>query len=194
MEWRSVDLSIIAKKKIPVVSWYGNASEKGFYLLEVLISMVVIAIGMLGVASMLMVSHKASSSSYLRQQAIQCAYNMIDKMRANRQIAINGGYNVSNLVSSGAPTPPSAPAVNCVTSTCTSSQIATYDVWYWLTSDVTQLPNGAGSITTAVNGGNTIVTVIVQWSDAPAQNLLGAGGQVSSTNAATAQFSIGTSL
>jgi type IV pilus assembly protein PilV len=149
---------------------------------------------MLGIASMFMVAHKASSSSYLRQLAVQSAYNIIDKMRANRQQAINGAYNVSNLVNSGTPTPPSSPGVLCTSSTCTASQLASYDVWYWLSADVAQLPSGAGSISTTVNGINTLVTVIVQWSDLPAQNLLGAGGQVTSSNPAIAQFSIGTSL
>jgi len=193
MEWEYVDLPIIHVKKQRITSVY-NQGEQGFYLFEVLIAMVIMSIGMLGVAAMLMVSHKASSSSYLRQQAVQSAYNIIDRMRANRQAAINGSYNASDLVNSGTPTLPSTPAANCATTTCTSTQMATYDVWYWLTYDVAQLPNGAGSISTAVSGSNTIATVVVQWSDVPAQNMLGAGGAVSSTNATIAQFSIGTSL
>jgi type IV pilus assembly protein PilV len=168
--------------------------EKGFFMLEVLITMVVMAIGMLGIAAMLMVAHKASSSSYLRQQASQSVSNMIDKMRANRQAAISGNYNISDLVASGAPTIPASPSPSCVTASCTTTQLAAYDAWYWLANDVGQLPNGAGSITTTLSGTNTLVTVTVQWNDSPAQTTLGASGQVSSSNSAIAQFSVSTSL
>lgn len=154
-------------------------------------SLVFMAIGMLGIASMLILAHKASSSGYLRQQAIQSAYDMIDRMRANRQAAINGSYNVSNLGSGAAP---SAPGTDCSVSVCSPTQMASWENWYWLSRSLTTLPRGAGSITTNTVGGNTIATVTVQWDDSPAQSILGAGGQVSNNNPSMAQFSIGTSL
>lgn len=169
-------------------------TQKGFYLFELLITMVVMSIGMLGIAGMLLLAHKTSSSSYLRQQATQSAYNIIEKMRANRQAAINGSYNVSDLVASGTPSPPSAPSPNCDSASCNANQMAAYDSWYWLARDVALLPNGAGSVTTTTVGTNTQVRVIVQWNDAPAQTSLGAGGEVSGANAGIAQVSIGTLL
>lgn len=53
----------------------------GFALLEVLIALVVLAFGMIGIAGMLLVAHKANSSSYLKQQAVQSAYDIIDRVR-----------------------------------------------------------------------------------------------------------------
>ena len=155
---------------------------QGFSLLEVLIALVILAMGMLGIARMLLITHKSNSSNYIRQQAVQSAYDILDRIHANRAAALSGNYGVSNLVANGTPTAPGAPSTNCSSSICTSTQLATYDTWYWLANDVTQLPNGCGSISTAVSGLNTVVTVTVQWDDSPAQKMLG------TTNPTPSQF------
>jgi type IV pilus assembly protein PilV len=146
---------------------------QGFTLLEVLLALVIFAVGMLGIAQMLLIAHKSNSSNYIRQNAVQAAYDIIDLIRANRQAAIDGSYNASNLVSNGTPTIPTTPSMNCTMASCTASQLATYDTWHWMASDLAKLPNGCGSITTSVSGINTLVVVTVQWDDSPAQKALG---------------------
>ncbi|CZI79027.1 TPA: type IV pilus modification protein PilV [Legionella pneumophila] len=162
------------------------AKDKGMTLLEVLISVVILAVGMLGIASMLIVSNKANNSSYAKLQAVQAVYDIFDRIRANSDAASNGSYNVSNIGSNGYPTSVSAPSVLCNASVCNPNQLARYDTWYWLTKVVSQLPNGSGSITSALSGvaGNTVITVTVQWDDSKAQNELGA----SSGSSGTANF------
>lgn len=150
---------------------YNN--QRAFSLIEALVALVVFAIGMIGLARMLLISHQTHAASYLRQQAVQSAYNIIDSIRANRQLAINGNYNVNNIVSSGTPTLPGTPTTNCKTTTCSATELATYDTWDWLTNSVARLPNGCASITTAASGSNTTVTVTIQWSEAPTQQVLG---------------------
>ncbi len=145
---------------------------QGFTLLEVLIALVILAVGMLGIAQMLLIAHKSNSSNYIRQNAVQAAYDILDLIRANRQAAINGNYNVSNLVTDGTPTIPNSPSENCSVSSCTTTQLAAYDTWYWMASDLTKLPNGCGSVSTSVSGINTLVVVTVQWDDSPAQKAL----------------------
>lgn len=160
-------------------------------MLEVLIAAVVLAFGMLGIAGMLLMGHKSNSSSYIKQQAVQSAYDIVDRIRANASSAIGGSYNVNNLTTGGAPVIPTRPT-DCSTAACTASQLATYDVWYWLYQDVAaQLPNGSGSIVTSALGANTLVSVTVQWDDSPAQKL-GATTQTTSLN--LAQFKIQTLL
>ena len=44
---------------------------EGFSLFEVLIALIILAIGLLGIAKMLLLTHKSNTSSYMRQQAIQ---------------------------------------------------------------------------------------------------------------------------
>ncbi len=134
--------------------------QRGVTLLEVLISIVILAVGMLGIASMLLYANKANNSSYTKHQAVQAIYNIFDKIRANSQAATNGNYNISNIGSGGVPTTVATPSVQCTGTACTAAQLATYDTWLWLTRDVAQLPSGSGSITSAVNANNnTVVTV-----------------------------------
>lgn len=172
------------------------SKQQGVILFEVLISLVLFAIGVLGIAGMLLVSNQANNSSYAKQQAVQTVYDIFDRIRANSAAAINGNYNVSNLNSSGSPTLPSTPSPMCNVSVCTATQLAAYDTWYWLTYDVTKLPSGSGSITTAPTGtvGNTLVTVTVQWDDSVASANLGAANAASTTNPKYVQLTIQSQL
>lgn len=174
---------------------YRTIRLKGMTLIEILISIVILAIGMLGIAGILLLSNKANNSSYSKQQAVQSIYDIFDRIRANPSAAISGNYNISNISSSGAPTPPAQPSALCNVSTCNSTQIAAYDTWYWLSKDVSKLPSGSGSITTALSGvaGNTIITVTVQWDDTPAQNAAGAIG-TAGTNPNYVQLTIQSQL
>ena len=171
--------------------------QSGMTLLEVLISFMILAIGMLGVAGMLLLSSQVNNSSYTKQQAVQCVYDMFDKIRANSQAAINGNYNVSNINSSGSPTLPGSPGTLCDQSACTATELAAYDTWYWLTNDVTKLPGGSGSITSSLapgTAGNTLITITVQWDDSLAQSRVGASSTVSTVNPNLVQLSIQSQL
>lgn len=171
--------------------------QKGMTLIEVLVAFVILAIGMLGIASMLLLSSKVNNSSYAKQQAVQCIYDIFDKMRTNSQAAINGSYNISNLNSNGSPTAPTKPGAMCDASACNKTQLATYDTWDWLTNNVSKLPNGSGSITSVTapgTAGNTLLTVTVQWDDSLAQNLVGASSSVSALNPNYVQLSIQSQL
>jgi type IV pilus assembly protein PilV len=66
---------------LPVSS---RRSQQGVTLLEVLISIVVLAIGLLGYAGLQTVSLKNNLSAYHRSQATMLAYDVIDRIRANR--------------------------------------------------------------------------------------------------------------
>lgn len=69
--------------------------QQGFTLLEVLVTMVVMALGLLGYAGLQMASLKNSASAYQRSQATILAYDMIDRMRANRIQAVASTYNIT---------------------------------------------------------------------------------------------------
>lgn len=166
--------------------------QKGASLLEVLVSIIILAIGMLGIASMLLVSNQANNSNYMKQQATQTIYNIFEKIRANRQAAAKGHYNVTNIGGNGVPMTVNSPMTHCSGAACTPTQLASYDTWSWFTTDLAKLPYGCGSITTvpAANAGPTLVTVTVQWDDSPAQASLGATSETSAANADFVQISI----
>lgn len=59
----------------------------GFTLMEVLISIVVIALGLLGLAGLQVRMQQAEFESYQRSQALVLLYHMVDQVRANRDTA-----------------------------------------------------------------------------------------------------------
>ncbi|WP_284322319.1 type IV pilus modification protein PilV [Dyella acidisoli] len=135
--------------------------QRGFTMMEVLVSVLIVSFGMLGIAATLFTANRSATSSYVRQQAVQDAYDILDRMRANHTVAAvaGGSYTTSSV-------PSSAPSPNCSTSTCTGTQMAAYDVWQWETNVSTNLPQGVGSVTIAAGSTNTYtVTVSVTWSD-----------------------------
>jgi len=154
--------------------------QTGFTLLEVMVSLLVFSAGMLGIVGLMVVSIKSNSSSYIKQQATQAAYDYVERARSNTASAIAGAYNLNNL-SNSTPILPTTPSTNCSTSTCTAAQIATYDQWYWLVKEVAALPNGCASVTTAPSGSNTQLVVTVQYDDRSAQGELGGATSVSVT-------------
>lgn len=111
--------------------------NSGFTLIEVLVAMVVLSIGLLGVAGMQLSGLRANHSSALRSQATYLAYDMADRMRANVQ-GINGG-NYNNL--SGDPGDP-----GCVSSGCTPASMAQADLHEWNVANAANLPSGAGAV------------------------------------------------
>lgn len=134
---------------------------RGFTIVEVLVALLVLSIGLLGVAKLVMYSARGNDSAYLRTQATEFAYAMIDNMRANRATARTGAYDTGF----GAP----GASGDCLTAACTPVAMATYDVSLWKTRLAAALPVGAGQIVTATAAGLTTATVTVRWEDAVAQ-------------------------
>jgi len=119
-------------------------SMRGFTLLEVLVAIVVLSIGLLGLAGLMASSLKNSHSAYQRTQATWLAYDALDRMRANRQVALAGGYNLALGAAPG------------------GSGLAATDLGEWDAALANTLPAGDGSIAVAAGG---VVKIIVQWDD-----------------------------
>jgi type IV pilus assembly protein PilV len=133
--------------------------QKGVTLIEVLVSVLVISVGLLGIAGLNVFGLTYSNSAYQRSQATQLAYDIIDRMRANRAEAekVGSGYAVSLGVSYSS-------SSACENGTCDPSQMAVYDKANWKAALANNLPGGDGSV--AIDTATKLVTVTVQWSDA----------------------------
>lgn len=68
-------------------------TQRGATLLEVLIAVLVMAIGLLGIAAMQAVALRNSQGSMERTQAVIQSYSLLDAMRANVTAARAGAYN-----------------------------------------------------------------------------------------------------
>lgn len=66
---------------------------RGFSLIEVLVAVLVLAIGLLGLAGLQLTGLKSNHSAYVRSQAALLAYDITERMRANRAAALVGDYD-----------------------------------------------------------------------------------------------------
>ena len=151
----------------------------GFALIEVLVAFLVLGIGMLGIAKVLLASHKSSTSNYFQIQAAQLAENMIADIRQNN----SGTYNY-NLASGATLAPPSS---SCISSSCNSDSLAAYDLWQWATALQAALPNVSATVSTTAQDadGNNIVSVTITWSDSSAQQIFSTSNQVTNNSTIT---------
>lgn len=141
---------------------HSSRRARGFTIVEVLVSLVVLSIGLLGIGKLVLFSARANDSAYLRGQATELAYEILDSMRANRVTAVTQGYDTALGNVPGNPG-------SCLAATCTPATLALYDVYTWKQRLVTALPSGQGSVVTSATTPTT-ATITVQWDDAAAQS------------------------
>jgi len=123
--------------------------EAGFTLVEVLIALIVLSIGMLGIAALYLESLRASRQALVRTDAINLASDIADRIRSNRAPA--NAYDCGG--------------------TCEADEggnaTAVGDLNAWRTRVETQLPGGATSITYTAAGATTpnVYVVQVSWAE-----------------------------
>lgn len=164
--------------------------DHGFTLIEVLVALLVMSLGLLGIASTLIAAMHSSTSTYLQQQAVQASYDILERMRSNLVLANATGSGNPYVVGATAPSA-TAPSPNCATvTTCTSANMAAYDVWEWQTQVKNSLPGGVGSISAAAGAtsGTTQITIQLTWSDQPAQTTFNPTGSANATYTVTTQL------
>lgn len=111
-------------------------------MIEVLISLLILTIGVLGLAGLQFAAIKFNRSSYERTQATNLVYDLADRMRANRREAALGSYGFAR-----AAPPTAAPTVNCGSAACTSAQMAEFDRYNWYQQIKTVLAGGSAEVT-----------------------------------------------
>lgn len=124
--------------------------HQGVGLIEVMIAVLIMGIGLLGIAAMQATALRNNQSALERTQATIQSYSILDAMRANRDIALGGGYNLAKTCT--------APAAGTLAQT---------DLNRWIGSLKTTLGNNDGSCGTIACNGDTC-TVTVQWDDSRA--------------------------
>ena len=125
----------------------GGSPSAGFSLIEVLVSVLVLALGLLGVAAMQATALRNSQSALERSQGAIQSYAILDAMRANRAAANNGSYNLTSWTCA-------PPAV--------SATLQSRDLNRWILSLQQDLgPNACGRITC----GTARCVVDVRWDD-----------------------------
>ncbi len=136
----------------------------GFTLIEVLVTIVVVSIGLLGLAGLQINGLRANMSSETRSKATMLANDIIERMRANPLGVGGGAYDgitASKTICEGVQPIPFCSSTNDnsgITPPCmTGVQMAAFDAWVWgcgmapLNTQqrgvANQLPNGIASVT-----------------------------------------------
>ncbi len=131
-------------------------AERGFSLIEVLIALIIMSVGMLGIASLYVQSMQAGRTSLFRHNAVTLAGDVADRMRANPTgaNAYTGAGADNSCIDMGV--------------TCNNVQMAAQDVLGWSQQAVDTLPNGAVVITFDNTVIPPIYTIAITW-DEPGQ-------------------------
>ena len=127
---------------------------RGFSLIEVLVSMVVVSVGALSVASLQLVSKRAVRDAGQRLEATQLAHGLLERMNANSSMSALQTYvaTASPYLGLGRISAPSiaVPTPRCrsdsvVIEPCTPEQLAQLDLWLWerLLDGATEQAGGA---------------------------------------------------
>ena len=86
--------------------------EQGFSLIEVLVAMIILAVGLLGIAGLFANSLKSADNAYMHSQAVVLAYDMGDRIRAKAELAQADLYEWNTTVASTLPGGNTSVAVN----------------------------------------------------------------------------------
>ena len=154
------------------------AAQRGYSLVEALVAVLIMGIGVLGVSALQMVSLQNNRSALASGEAVQLAYDLMDRIRAN-PLGDVPGLAYDNLGLGDEP----PDARDCVANSCTQAQMVAFDQALWKCSlggfenhatcidfrtsgvlppysDQPGLPEGDGSVSVSSDGA---VTITVVW-------------------------------
>jgi type IV pilus assembly protein PilV len=100
-------------------------SSRGFTLIEMLAAIVVLSVGVLGVATLQLKGLRQGKGSLQATQATAFAYSLADMMRANKAGSVGYLYDATGFSSL------SSPGTDCRSSQCSPAEIALFDTYYW---------------------------------------------------------------
>lgn len=154
--------------------------QRGIGIIEVLVALLVVSIGVLGVAGLQLAGLQNSAGSFNRAKALLLAENMATQMRNNPEAIANGGFNSfdsSNVSCATRPVPYCQASATGAGDYCTPAELASFDSALvacgdWGGTNSRQgvngsLPNGQISIQcdTAPCDADSTYTVSVSWTE-----------------------------
>lgn len=124
--------------------------QRGFGLVESLVALIVVSVGMIGIAVLYGQGLSASRTALNRTQGVNLAADMADRIRANRRGGASyGGAGEDN---------------SCDAGDCTTAELAAHDVWEWTAQVDALLPDGVGTVAYSGTTPPTY-TIRVEWQE-----------------------------
>ena len=128
--------------------------QRGDTMIEVLVTIIIIAVGVLGAAALQVTTLKNLSSSHSASTAAIIAEDFSERMRANPTAALAGDY-IHNAAVTVYP--------DCAADSCNPAQMASYDIGTWWIQLQAVLPAGTAEVTQIA--GTTTFQLTVRWDD-----------------------------
>lgn len=145
--------------------------QSGFTLIEILIAMLVLSVGVMGVAAMQLVSFQTNQSAYARSQATYLAQDIFDRIRANPD-AYNSTVTYDAINACDGDAVPADPVCITTSAGCSPQATAEQDIREWSANFVNvfalgdfrpALPNGCATV--ARVAGTNQFTATVSWDE-----------------------------
>lgn len=119
------------------------SQQKGYGLIEVLVAVLVLAIGLLGLAGLQTQSLRFNNEAYFRTQATLLAMDMADRLRSNFETARTSPGTYTFAKTENAP----SSVTDCTSSACSPSELAQYDFKAWKERAQELLPGAEVAVT-----------------------------------------------
>ena len=134
-------------------------NQRGVSLIEVLVTLAILAGGLLGTAGLMLYSMKLNKSSEFRTQAVYAASDLFERIEANKEAANAGSYAVAlgNTVGTV--------GTNCAAAKCSAAALANFDLSAWETTVAATLPLATWSVTRTAVGPPSDYTIVINWTD-----------------------------
>jgi type IV pilus assembly protein PilV len=128
-------------------------ATRGFSLIEVLVALIIMSVGMLGIASLYVQSMQAGRTSLFRHNAVTLAGDVADRIRANP--------------TAGAAYAGAGADFNCIAqgTNCSAPQMAAQDVLVWSDQATNTLPDGAVDIVIDAGAVPPTYQITVRWNE-----------------------------
>jgi type IV pilus assembly protein PilV len=128
--------------------------QAGFTLLEILVSLLLIAIGVLGTAGLQALSMKINQGGQLRSQAVVLGMDFVERIEANNPATVLGKYAPATY--------PTSFTTDCSVNFCSTDDLATYDLVEFQTRVQALLPGSSVAVSVSGTGPFTY-TVQITW-------------------------------
>jgi type IV pilus assembly protein PilV len=136
----------------------------GFTLIEVLVTVFVLALGLIGFLQMDIYSSQKARGTFFSSTAGLVTTEFSERIYANRMGLIDGYYDSLNTALWDAD---SSEIRNCIDQACNPQQLAEYDQWLWLQAINRQLPWGDAPVSERASlsgdGSRGELTLTVRW-------------------------------
>lgn len=148
--------------------------SRGFSLIEVLVTLFILAVGLLGMTGMQNEALKYNHAAFLDSQAQFLLTDMVERIRANP---------ASNTYVIDFTEDETVPTVNCTTTTCSSAQMSIWDISEWraMVEDAAYLPDGESEISFDPLTRVYTISIRYEWSQLGDEAITGGTRTVSVT-------------